>query len=77
MSRKKALLPTPLKEVLISWHLERKSLREIAQLTGRSYSNSPVNNKEMEKYWVFRKSVCKGRPSTFSTRDANRLKRIV
>ena len=38
MSRKKALLPTPVKEMIISWHLERKSLREIAQLTGRSHS---------------------------------------
>ena len=38
MSQKKTLTPTQVKEMIISWHQEGKSLKEIADLTRRSRS---------------------------------------
>ena len=38
MGQKKSFTPTPVKEMMISWHQEGKSLEEIADLTGKARS---------------------------------------
>ena len=77
MSTKRILTPTAIKEMMISWHQKGKSLKEIADLTGKSHSTvQSIIKKWKETGWV-ENQWCKRRPSTFSTRDANRLKRIV
>ena len=57
MSQKKALTPTQVKEMIISWHQEGKSLKEIADLTGRLLSTVQSIIKKMERYRMLRKSV--------------------
>ena len=38
MSAKRILAPTTIKEMIISWHQRGKSLKEIADLTGKPRS---------------------------------------
>ena len=57
MSSKSRLTPTAIKEMMISWHQIGKTLKEIADLTGKIPCNSSDNNKEVERYWVYRESV--------------------
>ena len=79
MGTKRILTPTAIKEMMISWHQKGKSLnlKEIADLTGKSRSKVQSIIKKWKETGCVENQWCKGRPSTFSTRDANRLKRIV
>ena len=77
MSTKRILTPTAIKEMMISWHQKEKSLKEIADLTEKSRSTVQSIIKKWKETGCVENQWCKGRPSTFSTRDANRLKRIV
>ena len=77
MSTKRILTPTAIKDMMISWYQKGKSLIGIDDLTGKSHSTvQSIIKKWKETGWV-ENQWCKRRPSTFSTRDANRLKRIV
>ena len=76
MSSKSRLTPTAIKEMMISWNQIGKSLKEIADLTGRPRATvqTIIKWKDtgcIENQWH------KGRTSKFTTRDANRLKRII
>ena len=77
MSTKRILTPTAIKVMMISWHQKGKSLKEIADLTGKPRSTVQSIIKKWKETGCVENQWCKGRPSTFSTRDANRLKRIV
>ena len=77
MSTKRILTPTVIKEMMISWHQKGKSLKDIADLTGKSRSTVQSIIKKWKETGCVENQWCKGRPSTFSTRNANRLKRIV
>ena len=77
MSTKRILTPTAIKEMMISWHQKGRSLKEIADLTGKSCSTVQSIIQKWKETGCVENQWCKGRPSTFSTRDANRLKRIV
>ena len=63
--------------MIISWHQKTKSLKEIADLTGKPHSTVQSIIKKWKETGCVENQWCKGWPSTFSTRDANRLKRIV
>ena len=63
--------------MMISWHQKGKSLKEIADLTGKFRSTVQSIIKKWKETGCVENQWCKGRPSTFSTCDANRLKRIV
>ena len=77
MSTKRMLTPTAVKEMMISCHQKGKRLKEIADLTGKSRSTVQSIIKKWKETGCVENHLCKGRPSAFSTRDANRLKRIV
>ena len=77
MSTKRILTPTAIKEMMISWHQKEKSLKEIADLTGKSRSTVQSIIKKWKETGCVENQWCKGRPSTVSTHDANRLKHIV
>ena len=72
MSTKRILTPTAIKEMMIFWHQ-----KEIADLTGKSRSTVQSIIKKWKETGCVENQWCKERPSTFSTCDANRLKRIV
>ena len=74
-STKRILTPTAIsiKEMIISWHQKGKSLKEIADLTGKPRSTVQSIIKKWKETGCVENQWCKGRPSTFSTRDANRL----
>ena len=63
--------------MMISWLQKGKSLKEIADLIGNSRSTVHSIIKKWKETGCVENQWCKGWPSTFSTRDANRLKRIV
>ena len=77
MSTKRILTPTAIKETMISWHQKGKSLKEIPDLTGKSRSTVQSIIKKWKETGCVENQWCKGWRSTFSTRDANRLNRIV
>ena len=77
MSTKRILTPRAIKERMTSWHQKEKSLKEIADLIGKSRSTVQSMIKKWKETGCVENQWYKGRPSTFSTRDANRLKRIV
>ena len=77
MSTKRILIPTAIKEIMISWQQKGKILKEIADLTGKPRSTVQSIIKKWKETGCVENQWCKGQPSTFSTRDANRLKRIV
>ena len=77
MSTKRIVTPRAIKEIMISWHQKGKSLKEIADLTGKSRSTVQSIIKKWKETGCVENQWCKGRTSTFSTRDANRFKRIV
>ena len=76
-STKRILTPTAIKEMMISWHQKEKSLKEIADLTGKSRSTVQSIIKKWKEAGCVENQWCKGRPSNFSTFDANRLKRNI
>ena len=76
-STKRILTPTAIKEMMISWHQKGKSLKEIAELIGKSRSTVQSIIKKWKETGCVENQWCKGRPSTSSTCDDNRLKRIV
>ena len=77
MSEKKILTPTSVKEKMVSWHLEGKSLKVIADLSGKSRSTAQSILKKWKGTGSIENQWSTGRPSTFTVRDINRLKRIV
>ena len=77
MSQKKSFTPTPVKEMMISWHQEGKSLKEIADLTGKARSTVQSIIKKWKDTGCVENQWHKGPQSTFTTRDANKLKRVI
>ena len=77
MNSKSRLTPTAIKEMMISWHQIGKSLKEIADLTGRSRATVQTIIKKWKDTGCIENQWHKGRTSKFTTRDANRLKRII
>ena len=77
MSQKKTLTPNQVKEMIISLHHVGKSLKAITDLTDRSRSIVQSIIKKWKDTGCLENQWYKGRPSTFTVRDANRLKRIV
>ena len=77
MSSKSRLTPTAIIEMMISWHQKGKSLKEIADLTGRSRATVQTIIKKWKGTGCIENQWHKGRTSKFTTRDANRLKRII
>ena len=77
MSSKSRLTPTAIKEMMISWHQIGKSSKEIVDLTGRSRATVQTIIKKWKDTGCIENQWHKGRTSKFTTRDANRLKRII
>ena len=77
MSTKRILTPTAIKEMMISCHQKGRSLKEIADLTGKPCSTVQSIIKRWKGIGCLQNQWCKGRPSTFSVRDASRLKPII
>ena len=63
--------------MMISWHLEGKSLKEIADLTGKARSTVQSIIKKWKDTGCVENRWYQGPPSTFTTRDANKLKRVI
>ena len=74
MGQKKSFTPTPVKEMMTSWHQEGKSLKEIADLTGKARSTVQSIIKKWKNTGCVEYQGHKGPRSTFTTRDANKLK---
>ena len=77
MGQKKSFTPTPVKEMMISWHQEAKSLKEIADLTGKVRSTVQSIIKKWKVTGCVEYQWHKGPKSTFTMRDANKLKRVI
>ena len=63
-----------LTEMMISWHQKGKSLKEIADLTGRSLATVQTIIKKWKDAGCIENQWHKGRISKFTTFDANRLR---
>ena len=72
MSQKKSFTPTPVKEMMISWYQEGKSLKEIADLTGKARSTVQSIIKKWKDTGCVENQWHKGPRSTFTTRDAKK-----
>ena len=77
MSTKRILTPTAIKEIMISCHQKGKSLKEIADSTGKPCSTVQSIIKRWKGIGCLENQWCKARPSTISARDASRLKPII
>ena len=71
MSTKKILTPSAIKEMMISCQQNGKSLKEIADSTRKPCSTVQSIIKRWKGFGCLENQWCKGRPSTFSPRDAD------
>ena len=77
MSPKSRLIPTAIKEMMISWHQKGKSLKEIADLTGRSRATVQSIIRTWKDTGCIENQWHKGGTSKFTKHDANGLKWII
>ena len=77
MSTKRILSPSAIKEMMISCHQKGKSLKEIADSTGKPCSTVQSIIKRWKGIGCLENQWCKGWSSTFSACNAIKLKPII